>query len=211
MARMQEPFPFFVTSFVSLFAILDAVGVIPLFLAVTPDNSERERRAMVTRASIAVLITLGLFSFLGNWIFSFFGVTIAAFRIAGGLILLKVAFDMLEAKDIRSKATPEEVREGAAKQDVAIVPLAIPLLSGPGAISTVIVLAGEAHSNARFVMVLAAIFANTVLVYLILRSGTWIARFLRETGMRIFTRVMGLILGAIAVQFVLTGVKQYLG
>ncbi len=209
---MDSLFAFFVTAFVSLFVTLDPVGNVPIFLSITPHNSEAERTAMVTRAVLVVFGVLVGFALFGNLIFRFFGVTIEAFRIVAGLLLLKIAFDMMEAKPARVRHTPEEDAEGAKREDIAIIPLAIPLLSGPGAISTVVALTGQAAKASSIIpmfgILLLAIALNVVIAFLALRSATPITRLLKETGMRVFTRVMGLILAAIAVQFVLTGIKE---
>jgi len=209
---MDPLLTFFVTAFVSLFVTLDAVGNVPIFLSITPHSSEAERAAMVRRAALAVFAVLVLFAAFGNFIFKFFGVTIEAFRIVAGLLLLKIAFDMMEARPARVRHTPEEDAEGAQREDIAIIPLAIPLLSGPGSISTVIALTGQAAKAPKvvpsFVLLLLAIALNVLIAYVVLRSATAVTRLLKETGMRIVTRVMGLILAAIAVQFVLTGIKE---
>ena len=209
---MDPLLTFFVTAFVSLFVTLDAVGNVPIFLSITPHTSEAERAAMVRRAALAVFAALVLFAAFGNFIFKFFGVTIEAFRIVAGLLLLKIAFDMMEARPARVRHTPEEDAEGAQREDIAIIPLAIPLLSGPGSISTVIALTGQAAKAPKvltsFVLLLLGIALNVLIAYVVLRSATAVTRLLKETGMRIFTRVMGLILAAIAVQFVLTGIKE---
>ncbi len=209
---MDSLFAFFVTAFVSLFVTLDPVGNVPIFLSITPHNSEAERAAMVTRAVLVVFGVLVGFALFGNLIFRFFGVTIEAFRIVAGLLLLKIAFDMMEAKPARVRHTPEEDAEGAKREDVAIIPLAIPLLSGPGTISNVVALTGQVAKSSSvipmFGILLLAIALNVLIAFIALRSATPITRLLRETGMRVFTRVMGLILAAIAVQFVLTGIKE---
>ncbi|HEX9284524.1 MAG TPA: MarC family protein [Nitrospirales bacterium] len=209
---MDSLFAFFLTAFVSLFVTLDPIGNVPIFLTITPHNSEAERAAMVTRAVLVVFGVLVLFALCGNLIFRLFGVTIEAFRIVAGLLLLKIAFDMMEAKPARVRHTPEEDAEGAQRQDVAIIPLAIPLLSGPGSISNVIALTGQATKSPKvlttFSLLLLAIALNVLIAFISLRSATAITRLLKESGMRILTRVMGLILAAIAVQFVLTGIKD---
>lgn len=209
---MEFLFPFFVTAFVSIFVTLDAIGNVPIFLSITPHNSESERAQMVTRAVLVVFGVLVVFAVFGNFIFRFFGVTIEAFRIVAGLLLLKISFDMMEAKPARVRHTPEEDAEGMLRQDVAIIPLAIPLLSGPGTISTVIALTGQAAKASApvpaFSVILLAIALNTLIAFAALRSAAVISRYLKEGGMRVFTRVMGLILAAIAVQFVLTGIKE---
>jgi MarC family membrane protein len=209
---MDALLTFFVTAFVSLFVTLDAVGNVPIFLSITPHSSEAERAAMAKRAALVVFAVLVLFAAFGNFIFKFFGVTIEAFRIVAGLLLLKIAFDMMEARPARVRHTPEEDAEGAQREDIAIIPLAIPLLSGPGSISSVIALTGQVvkfpQALPSSALLLLAIALNVLIAFIVLRSATAVSRLLKETGMRIFTRVMGLILAAIAVQFVLTGIKE---
>jgi multiple antibiotic resistance protein len=158
---------------------------------------------------VAVFVILAVFALLGNQIFEFFGITIDAFRIAGGVILLKIALNMVEAKSLRTRHTPEEDQEGLAREDVAIIPLAMPMLSGPGAISTVIVLTTQAPSAGLMGALMAAIGLNAVLVYLILRSSARIVAVFKEIGMRILTRTLGIILASIATQFILTGIQHY--
>ena len=209
---MDPLFTFFVTAFVSLFVTLDPIGNVPVFLSITPNNSEAERASMVTRAVLVVFIVLVVFALCGNLIFRFFGVTIEAFRIVAGLLLLKIAFDMMEAKPARVRHTPEEDAEGMNRADIAVIPLAIPLLSGPGTISSVVALTGQVSKSPAvipmFGILLLAIALNVVITFLALRSAAPITRLLKETGTRVFTRIMGLILAAIAVQFVLTGIKE---
>ena len=206
---MLPLFPFFMTAFVSLFAIIDAIGNSPMFLSITPRNTHAERVAMAGKAALAVFTILTVFAFLGNYIFQFFGITLDAFRIAGGLILLKIALDMLEAKSPRTRHTPEEDQEGRAKDDVAIIPLAMPMLSGPGAISTVIVLTGQATTLGLKGILVLAIGLNAALVYLVLRSSARVVALFGETGMRIFTRILGIILASISVQFIITGIQNF--
>jgi MarC family membrane protein len=203
---------FFISAFVSIFVTLDAIGNIPIFLSLTAEETEAQRAAIAKRALLAVFGVLVLFALFGNLIFRLFGVTIEAFRIVAGLLLLKIAFDMMEARPNRVRHTPEEDLEGRQRQDIALIPLAIPLLGGPGTISTVIALTGQVTRASAvlptFAALLAAITLNVIIAYAALRSATAIAHFLKETGMRVFIRVMGLILAAIAVQFILTGIKD---
>src|SRR3989449_4804695 len=148
---MDPLLTFFVTAFVSLFVTLDAVGNVPIFLSITPHSSEAERAAMVRRAALAVFAVLVLFAAFGNFIFKFFGVTIEAFRIVAGLLLLKIAFDMMEARPARVRHTPEEDAHGAQPEDIAIIPPAIPLFGGPRPISPLIALPRPAAKTATAV------------------------------------------------------------
>src|SRR2546427_5048786 len=137
---MDPLLTFFVTAFVSLFVTLDAVGNVPIFLSITPHSSEAERAAMVRRAALAVFAVLVLFAAFGNFIFKFFGVTIEAFHIVAGLLLLKIALDMMGARPARGRHTPEEDPEGAPREDIPIIPVALPFLRGPGSHSPVLAL-----------------------------------------------------------------------
>src|SRR2546422_4043536 len=141
---------------------------------------------MVRRAASAVFAVLVLFAAFGNFIFKFFGVTIEAFRIVAGLLLLKIAFDMMEARPARVRHTPEEDAEGAQREEIALIPLAIPLLSGPGSISTVIALTGQAAKSPKvvtsFVLLLLGIALNVLIAYVVLRSATAVTRLLKEIG-----------------------------
>lgn len=206
---MSAHFPFFITAFISLFAIVDVIGNTPVFISITPRSTHAERRMMARKAALAVALILTLFALLGHRVFQFLGITLDAFRIAGGLILLKISMDMLEANPPRTRHTPEEEKESMAKEDVALIPMAMPMLSGPGAISTVIVLTGQVQTPARMGFLIAAILLNAVLVYLVLRSSTRVVGLFKETGMRIFTRILGIVLASIAIQFILTGIQNY--
>jgi multiple antibiotic resistance protein len=205
---MADPVTYFLTSFITLFAIIDAIGNAPIFLSITPGQRPRERASTATRASIAVFVILSAFALLGNRIFQFFGITLDAFRIAGGLILLKIALDMLEARTVRTRHTPEEDQESLGREDVAIIPLAIPMLSGPGAISSVVVLTGQAGGYLMMLFLEAAILLNALVVFLVLRSSVRIVAYLKETGMRLLTRILGILLASIAVQYIVTGLKN---
>lgn len=205
---MSQSLSFFATSFITLFAIIDAVGNAPMFLSITPNQTIAERASTARRASIAAFVILSVFTLFGNRIFHFFGITIDAFRIAGGLILLKIALDMLEARTTRTRHTPEEDRENLAREDVAVIPLAIPMLSGPGAISSVIVLTGQTDDYLMLAVLEAAILLNAAVVWFVLRSSVRIVAYLKETGMRVLTRILGILLASIAVQYIVTGLKH---
>jgi multiple antibiotic resistance protein len=198
---------FFATSVVSLLAIMDPLGALPVFLAMTPTNTEAERKAMVRRAALATLAILFAFGALGRQIFALFGITIPAFSIAGGLILLRIAFGMLEARPRRTRRTPQEEEEGVLKEDVAVIPLAMPLLAGPGTITGVMVLVAQAPGVAQLLAIALAVALVTLTSFLLLRAASRVHRLLGTTGLHIVTRVMGLLLAAISVQFVLNGVS----
>jgi multiple antibiotic resistance protein len=163
---------------------------------------------MARRGAWTCAITLTTFALGGSLIFRLFGITIGAFKIAGGVLIGLTALDMVQARRSQQKETPVEKAEAMAKDDVGILPLGVPMLAGPGAISTVMVLTGAARSWVSTAGVYAAIALTAYLSYLTLRAATAVERRLGQTGMRILTRLMGLVLCAIAVQFIVDGIKM---
>ena len=191
---------------VSVFFIVDPLAAIPAFLTMTADDSLDRRRAMALKASIASTLILIVFALAGGAIFKLFGVTLPSFRIAGGIILGLSAVEMLRA-DRPSRETQEEIREGIEKVDISITPLAIPLLAGPGAISTVMVLTHQTASWMISVPVYVAIVLTGVATYVLLSFSALLLRVLGTTGIHVMSRLMGLVLAAMAVQFVLDGLQ----
>jgi multiple antibiotic resistance protein len=206
---VEEFAQFALITFTSILFIVDPIAALPSYLAITQDETAEQRRATALRACVAMALLLIGFGIGGRWIFRAFGITFPAFRIAGGLILWFVAIDMLKAQRT-TQESGEELAEGQAKDDVALTPLAIPILAGPGAISTVMVLAGEAHSFARGAVVYGSVALTAFISYVILRLGDRLVKFLGSTGIRVVTRIMGLLLAALATQFVVTGLKEAL-
>ena len=198
---------FALVTFTSIFFIVDPIAAIPTYLVITQQETATERRRTARRACIAMSVLLVVFGATGTMLFRAFGITLAAFRTAGGLILWFVAMDMLHGER-RTQEGRDEVYEGQIKEDVAITPLAIPMLAGPGAISTAIVLAGQAHGVAQTAMVYGSIVVTGILAYVSLRLGEPLLERLGKTGIRVVTRIMGLILAAVAVQFVFSGVRE---
>lgn len=207
---MSEPFEFALITFTSILFIVDPIAVIPTYLVITQRETPQQRARTARRACIAAAILLAAFAAGGRLLFELFGITLAAFRIAGGFILWLVAMDMLRAQR-STQETPTEIVEGQEKEDVALTPLAMPMLAGPGAISTVIVLAGQAHDAIKTAAVYGSIALTAVASWATLRVGDRLIDRLGRTGIRIVTRLMGLLLAAVAVQFVITGVHDALG
>ena len=208
-ALAKQVLEFALLAATSIFFLVDPFTVIPLFLAITSDSPPQERRFMARRAAWTCAIVLATFAFAGSLIFKMFGITLPAFKIAGGIILLQIGFDMLQARQSTTKATPEEAEEGAAKRDASIIPLGMPMLAGPGAISTVMVLVGESHSIWQHVVIYSTIIATAFASFLILNGAGRVQRYLGETGIRILMRLMGLLLVALAVQFVANGLIDF--
>jgi multiple antibiotic resistance protein len=193
----------------SIFFLVDPFTVIPLFLSITADSPPQERRFMARRAAWTCAIVLATFALAGSLIFKMFGITLPAFKIAGGIILLQIGLDMLQARQSSTKSTPAETQEGASKADAGIIPLGMPMLAGPGAISTVMVLVGESHFAWQHAIIYTTIAATAIASYLILNGAGRVKRYMGETGIRILTRLMGLLLVALAVQFVANGLTDF--
>lgn len=206
---MSELLQFALVTFTSVLFIVDPIAVIPTYLVITQDETAAQRAVTARRACIAAALILVVFTLGGRAIFQLLGITLPAFRIAGGLILWLVAMDMLHGERTTQESAPE-ISEGRVKEDVAITPLAMPMLAGPGAISTIIVLAGQAQTPVRLVLVYASIVVTMLVAWITLRAAERLSVRLGQTGIRVMTRLMGLLLAAIAVQFVVTGVKDAL-
>lgn len=204
---MENFAQFALITFTSVLFIVDPFAALPSYLAITADETPEARQRTALRASVAMALLLTVFAAGGQWIFQAFGITLPAFRIAGGLILWFVAADMLQAER-KTRESSEELAEGQAKEDVALTPLAIPILAGPGAISTVMVLAGEARGFSHGIVVYAAILLTALVTWIVLRLGERVVVRLGQTGIRVVTRVMGLLLAAVATQFIVTGVQE---
>jgi multiple antibiotic resistance protein len=200
---------FALVTLTSVLFIVDPIAVIPTYLVITQDQTREQRAVTARRACIAATLILVGFAVAGTLIFHIFGITIEAFRIAGGLILWVVAMDMLHGERRTQESRPE-IAEGRVKDDVAVTPLAMPMLAGPGAISTIMVLAGQARSLPQKIVVHASILITLLLSWVVLRLGERVVMKMGQTGIRVMTRIMGLLLAAIAVQFVLTGVRDAL-
>ncbi|MFH1807389.1 MAG: MarC family protein [Pseudomonadota bacterium] len=210
---LREIITFSLMCFSAVFFVVDPFAAVPMFLAMTPHDSADKRRRMALRAALAAGVLLTAFALVGALIFKALGITIGAFKIAGGILLLLMAIDMLRTRTSPTRITEGEVQDGAEKDDIAIVPLAMPMLAGPGSIATVIVLMGRARAEAwwQVIPVLAAILLTALLSYLVLLGAARVDRVLGRTGMNILSRVAGLLLAAIAVQFMLDGLVDGLG
>jgi multiple antibiotic resistance protein len=196
---------FSIVALSSIFFLVDPFAAVPSFLSITAGDSPRQRRRTARRAAWTCFIVLGIFALVGSYILKLFGLTLPAFEIAGGLILLLVGLEMLQAKRSGTQETAPETAEGIEKEEAGIVPLGIPMLAGPGAISTVMVLMGPQFHMWKAVPVFAAITVTALLSYVVLAGAERVSRFMGESGIRIMMRVMGLLLTAIAVQFFLNG------
>lgn len=193
--------------FVGLLAIVNPLGIIPVFISLTANESFKQRRKTTNMVAIGVSVILLSALFFGEVLLSFFGISIHSFRVGGGILILLMAISMLHAKTSPIRQTQEESDESVEMENVAIVPLAMPLLAGPGAISTVILAAHKSSGALQYSMIAAGILSLGLLTWISLRLSPYISRHISATGLNIFTRIMGLILSAIAIEFIANGIK----
>lgn len=193
----------------AVFFVIDPLANVPMFLTITSGDTVEQRRSTALRAALATWITLCVFALAGGVIFKAFGISLGAFKIAGGIMLLLMSIDMMRAQPSPTRTTEEEQAEGKKKDDVAIFPLAIPMLAGPGAIATVMVLMSRAAWKA--IPTVAVFFSVTVTclaAWLLMRSASAADKYLPKTVLRAFERIMGLLLAAVAVEFIAGGVRD---
>jgi multiple antibiotic resistance protein len=203
----MTPIEYGVLAFSSLFVIVDPVATVPAFLAMTARYSLAQRLGMARVACLVAVMILGGFALIGQWLFSLLGISLAAVQVAGALVLLLVALDMLRAQRSPVQETAAETAEGAAKDDIAITPLAVPMLAGPAAISTIILLDAQAASWIYRGILLTCVGLVGLASYGILALGASGARWISPLAEKIITRLMGLLLAALAVQFLFNGLK----
>ena len=199
---------FFILCISSLFTVLDPLGNVPIFISMTQDYSQQERNIISLKAIFFSFIVLTLFALIGEFIFSFYNITIHSFRIAGGLLLFKISLDMVESKRSRTKTTPKEEKEAEEKEAIAFTPLAIPLIAGPGSIATIMILASESKNNNDNFAIFFALAIVLFITLLIFRISDILSNRLGRSGLRIMKRLMGLILMVISIEFILKGVKD---
>mgnify|MGYP001026287087 FL=1 len=205
---MEDLLPFALLCFTSFFTLTNPLGTMPVFLTMTNGMNEHERKAIVRRATIVSFITLMVFTFSGQFLFKFFGISSNGFRIAGGFIIFKIGFDMLQARYSNAKLKEEEVKTYA--DDISITPLAIPMLCGPGAIANAIMLMDDASTLTLKGTLIGIIALVYFITFLILQASTRLVRILGETGNNVMMRLMGLILMVIAVECFVSGLKPIL-
>ena len=199
---------FSVLALSSIFFLVDPFAAIPAFISITSGVEAKRRKRMAFKASLTCLIVLTAFALAGRLIFRMFGITLPAFEIAGGLILLLIGIDMIEARLSPTQESSDETEEAAAKEDAGIVPMGIPMLAGPGAISSVMVLVGQAPNGWQMFAILLAITITAAASFGVLSGADRLRRLMGETGIRILTRIMGLLLVALAMQFFVNGLTD---
>tara|TARA_B000000557_G_scaffold150968_1_gene122548 strand:- start:138 stop:785 length:648 start_codon:yes stop_codon:yes gene_type:complete len=202
---IQSERQFFILCLTTLFTLINPIGIAPLLMVMTERFSKDEKVKIARKGSATALITLLLFAILGSLIFSFFGITLEAFQIMGGILFFRNGLRMLDAKVGRSRTTPAEQEESQESDDIAISPIGIPLIAGPGAITATMLLSSQTPQIYSYLTLGLSIMIVLTFVYVILRNGDVLMRVLGTSIMRIIQRLMGLILLVIAVQFVING------
>ena len=205
---METLLPFALLCLTSFFTLTNPLGTMPVFLTMTQGMNERERRSIVWRATLVAFITIMVFTFAGQFLFMFFGISTNGFRIAGGFIIFKIGFAMLQARYTPMKLNDEEIK--AYADDISITPLGIPMLCGPGAIANAIVLMQDATTFEMQSILIGTIALIYFITYLILRASTRLVNVLGETGNNVMMRLMGLILMVIAVECFVGGARPIL-
>jgi multiple antibiotic resistance protein len=201
-----------VSAFATVFAIVNPIGNIPFFYALTEGYSHEDRRKVVVKTCLVTAAVLFIFALFGQWIFSLYGITIPSFRIAGGILLFTIALSMLQGQRSKTKLTDEEKKDALEKESIGIVPLGIPMFAGPGAITTVMILVSGTSSGpvatVELVAISVAIILTVVISYIILTHSDRIFALMGRSGAMAFSRIMGLLLAAVAVNFILRGIAQ---
>lgn len=198
-------------SFSSLFSVVNPFAAMPVFVALTEKDSNADRIRTAKKASLYMFGILTVFLFVGTYILSFFGISLAGIRIAGGLIIMRAAYSMLAPDSGEKKLSKKGQAAAMEKEDVSFSPLALPLLSGPGSIAVVIGLASQAANVTDYIVNTVAVILVVFTAYLILRVAPKLAEYLGPTGLNVMTRMMGFIALAISVQFILSGISRYFG
>lgn len=201
----------FIAAFTSIISVANPLAAIPVFLSLTEHNTNTERTHIAQKSSFYMFVVLAIFLLGGTYIMSFFGISLPGIRIAGGLIILRAAYAMLNPGDSERKISEEAEEAAKQKEDISFSPMAMPMLSGPGSIAVVIGLASQAEGVVDLIIMTAAIVLVALLSYGVLRLAPFSARYIGPTGMSAITRMMGFIAMAIGVQFILNGVSRFFG
>ena len=191
--------------FIALIALVNPLGVLPMFISLTQDFDSAQKQRAIRTAAFTVVAVITTCALLGEQIIKFFGISTASLQVAGGLLILLMSLSMLNAQPSGAKTTAEERDEAEHKDTIGVVPLGIPLLTGPGAMSTVIVLAGKSHHASDYIALIGSGVVIAALVWLTLQMAEPIARVMGRTGINIATRIMGLLVAAVAVEFIVDG------
>ena len=194
--------------FVAMIVIVNPLGIIPIFVTMTTSHSERERKHIARIAAQTVAVVLIISTLLGERVLDMFGISIASFKVGGAILIMLNAMAMMQAAPSRDKQTPEEAEEATAKASIAVVPLGIPLLAGPGAMSTIVIYASEKKAVLHLGAVVVVVLALAIVTWLALRIATKVGRYMSTTTLNVATRIMGLLLAALAVEIFASGIVE---
>jgi multiple antibiotic resistance protein len=197
-------------TFIALLALINPLGVLPMFISLTQGHTAKEKQRTIRTAALTVIAVVTVCALLGEQIIAFFGISTASLQVAGGLLILLMSLSMLNAQMGGARTTVEEQDEAENKATLGVVPLGIPLLTGPGAISTVIVYANKAHGAQDYAVIIGCGVVLAALVWLTLQLAQPINRIMGRSGINIATRIMGLLVAAVAVEFIVEGLKTML-
>lgn len=197
----------YIKIFIALLAVLDPLAAVPVVVTLTSGSKTEELKKIVRTVVFAVLTILLVALFMGEHLLDFFGITINSFKVAGGILLMMMAISMLHGKMSETVQNEQELQEGETKASVAVVPLAMPLLAGPGAISAIILYAHKGTDLHHYLMMFAVIVLVVMILWMVLASVPWLSKHISRTGINVFTRLMGLIIAALAVEFIANGLK----
>ena len=202
-----EIIKFFIISFTSLFALVNPIGFSPMFISLVDELNSQEKKQIANKGVFTAGLTLIIFLFIGEFIFQFFGITIEAFKIAGGILFMRSSFNLIEVKMSRTRTTPAEEESALTKDDIAYTPIGIPLIAGPGAITSIMVLSTSNPSITYKLILFIVIVLVMLATLVILRMSSKITQKIGTSGLRIIQRIMGIILLTISIQFIIDGIK----
>lgn len=198
-----------IASFTSLFSVVNPLAAMPVFMSLTARYDDRQRARTAQKASIYMFVVLIVFLLIGTYVLSFFGISLPGIRIAGGLIIMRAGYAMLNPEDSGKKLTDKDEEAAMEKEDISFSPLALPLLSGPGSIAVVIGFASQAAGPNDYLINAISITLVALISYILLRLAPFSVKYIGHTGLNVMTRLMGFIVLAISVQFILSGINQY--
>jgi multiple antibiotic resistance protein len=198
-------------AFVTFFTIIDPVGLAPVFIALTAHLNEAQRRAVITRAILISAAIIALFALVGRFLLDRLGITLYAFNMAGGALLFLVAVEMLFGRSPGTRRTAAEEEEAMTREDISVFPLAIPMIAGPGTIATTILYVDQALPDPfRLFSVAAAIATSLLTAWIVMRHSSWIMEHIGRTGILVLSRILGILLAALAIQFILNGLLTFI-
>jgi len=202
---------FVIKTFITFFTVIDPLGLVPVVLVILANNSLKERKQIITRAVIIGALVIFIFALLGKVLIESLGIGLYAFNIAGGVLLFLIALDMLFGRTPGTRETPIEEKEAISSSDVSVFPLAIPMIAGPGTIATTILSSDNASGNNMNILILAVVLILILLIaWIVMIKSSLIMKFIGKTGILVFSRILGIILAALAVQYILNGIQTYL-